>query len=276
MCLLWTKEASVYRTIKCQTKVLTDLFDKIVKRFWARDERIANKYGITQLGREREHQCQQWDTFYSFLTTIMMPTTCVCVHAHTYQVLHAPCMCGLITITTEWVLLLVLILESIIVSFSVSVIKYWPKATWKERVYFTLHFQAIVHIQGMLVQVLKMDTRNGSKGFSGRTMLADLLCIAGSVSFRIKQGLLVRNGIVHSGLGFLTLIINIKKNAPKTWTQASLREEILWGFFFTVSDLTKTNQHTNCPHVTQAPQTFPFLLIPKTLWGFTIFNKVLV
>lgn len=61
------------------------------------------------------------------------------------------------------------------------------------------------------MQVLKMDTRNGSKGFSGRTMLAGLLCIAGSVSFLIKQGLLVRNGIVHSGLGFLTLIINIKK-----------------------------------------------------------------
>lgn len=56
-----------------------------------------------------------------------------------------------------------------------------------------------------------MDTGNGSKGFSGRTMLADQLCIAGSVSFLIKQGLLVRNGIVHSGLGFLTLIINIKK-----------------------------------------------------------------
>lgn len=54
-----------------------------------------------------------------------------------------------------------------------------------------------------------MDTRNGSKGFSGRTMFADLLCIAGSVSFLIKQRLLVRNGIVHSGLGFLTLIINI-------------------------------------------------------------------
>lgn len=33
MCFLWTKQASVYLTTKCQTKVLTDLFDKVAKRF---------------------------------------------------------------------------------------------------------------------------------------------------------------------------------------------------------------------------------------------------